>query len=59
MPVAKILNLWDRSIGFALMTMFAVLGLIMSACCYDIGTYCAAQVFDICVQGPVAGWLAT
>ncbi|GME46739.1 putative MFS siderophore transporter [Neofusicoccum parvum] len=45
MPVAKILNLWDRSIGFALMTVFAVLGLILSATCNGIGTYCAAQVF--------------
>lgn len=44
MPVAKILNLWDRSIGFALMTVFAVLGLILSATCNGIGTYCAAQV---------------
>ncbi|EOD50441.1 putative siderophore iron transporter mirb protein [Neofusicoccum parvum UCRNP2] len=43
MPVAKILNLWDRSIGFALMTVFAVLGLILSATCNGIGTYCAAQ----------------
>ncbi|KAB2570296.1 Siderophore iron transporter mirB [Lasiodiplodia theobromae] len=45
MPLAKILNLWDRSVGFALMTGFATLGLILSATCYDIATYCAAQVF--------------
>lgn len=44
MPLAKILNLWDRSVGFALMTAFATLGLILSATCYDIATYCAAQV---------------
>ncbi|KAF4309157.1 putative MFS siderophore transporter [Botryosphaeria dothidea] len=45
MPVAKILNLWDRSTGFALMVLFAVLGLILSATCNGIATYCAAQVF--------------
>lgn len=44
MPVAKILNLWDRSVGFALMCMFAILGLILAATCNGIGTYCAAQV---------------
>ncbi|WVQ83191.1 hypothetical protein IAT38_005330 [Cryptococcus sp. DSM 104549] len=45
MPVAKMLNLWDRSVGFAIMTGFATLGLILSATCSDIGTYCASQVF--------------
>lgn len=46
-PLAKILNLWDRSVGFAIMVAFAVLGLILSATCKDIGTYCAAQVSPI------------
>ncbi|KAJ9295821.1 hypothetical protein DTO271G3_5844 [Paecilomyces variotii] len=45
MPVAKILNLWDRSIGFLLMAVFATVGLILSATCTDIATYCASQVF--------------
>ncbi|KAH1600288.1 hypothetical protein KXW27_003679 [Aspergillus fumigatus] len=45
MPLAKVLNLWDRSIGFIIMVAFATLGLILSATCHDIGTYCAAQVF--------------
>lgn len=44
MPLAKVLNLWDRSIGFLIMVAFATLGLILSATCHDIGTYCAAQV---------------
>lgn len=44
MPLAKVLNLWDRSIGFIIMVAFATLGLILSATCHDIGTYCAAQV---------------
>ncbi|KAL1307032.1 hypothetical protein AAFC00_005657 [Neodothiora populina] len=45
MPLAKILNLCDRSIGFVVMITFATIGLILSATCNDIGTYCAAQVF--------------
>lgn len=44
MPLAKILNLWDRSIGFSIMAGFATLGLILSATCNSIETYCAAQV---------------
>jgi MFS family permease len=45
MPLAKILNLWDRSVGFALMAGFATLGLILAASCKGIGVYCASQVF--------------
>ncbi|KAI5360174.1 putative major facilitator superfamily, MFS transporter superfamily [Septoria linicola] len=45
MPLAKILNLFDRSIGFLVMVAFATLGLILSATCSSIETYCAAQVF--------------
>ncbi|KAK2814056.1 hypothetical protein FQN50_000460 [Emmonsiellopsis sp. PD_5] len=45
MPLAKILNLWDRSVGFLLMTVIATIGLILSATCHNIATYCAAQVF--------------
>jgi len=30
MPLAKILNLFDRSIGFAVMIAFATIGLILS-----------------------------
>lgn len=44
MPLAKILNLFDRSIGFLVMVIFALLGLILSATCNSIETYCAAQV---------------
>lgn len=44
MPLAKILNLWDRSVGFALMAGFATLGLILAASCKGIGVYCASQV---------------
>ncbi|KAE8310173.1 MFS siderochrome iron transporter D [Aspergillus parasiticus] len=45
MPLAKILNLWDRSIGFLVMVLFSILGLVLSATCSNIATYCAAQVF--------------
>ena len=44
MVLAKILDLWDRSYGYLAMTAFATLGLILSAACTDIYTYCAAQV---------------
>lgn len=44
MPLAKVLNLWDRSIGFIVMAGFATLGLILSATTTNIYTYCAAQV---------------
>ncbi|EAW12138.1 putative MFS siderophore iron transporter [Aspergillus clavatus NRRL 1] len=45
MPLAKILNLWDRSVGFLLMVIIATIGLILSATCHNIATYCASQVF--------------
>lgn len=44
MPLAKILNLFDRWVGFALMVVLATLGLIMTAACNNIGTYFAATV---------------
>jgi MFS family permease len=45
MPLAKVLNLWDRTVGLAIMLVFFLLGLILSATCKDIGTYFAAQIF--------------
>ncbi|EPE04148.1 mfs siderophore iron transporter [Ophiostoma piceae UAMH 11346] len=44
-PLAKMLDLWGRAEGFALMIFFATLGLILMATCNDLYTYCAAQVF--------------
>lgn len=44
LPVAKMLDLWGRPEGFFVMTSFATLGLILSAACTNIQTYCAAQV---------------
>ncbi|KAL4741516.1 major facilitator superfamily domain-containing protein [Aspergillus similis] len=45
MPLAKILDVWDRSIGFLIMVAFATLGLVLSATCTDIMTYSISQVF--------------
>ncbi|KAL5338755.1 major facilitator superfamily domain-containing protein [Aspergillus crustosus] len=45
MPLAKILNVWDRSIGFSIMVAFAILGLVLSATCTGITSYCISQVF--------------
>ncbi|KAH6896821.1 major facilitator superfamily domain-containing protein [Thelonectria olida] len=44
-PLAKILDLWGRAEGFACMTLFATLGLIMMATCRSLAVFCAAQVF--------------
>lgn len=45
LPVAKLLDLWGRPGGFALMASISTLGLILTAVCTNIETYCAAQVF--------------
>lgn len=45
-PIAKILNMWDRGHGFVCFAALATLGLILSASCNNIYTYCAAQVFS-------------
>ncbi|KAL4752248.1 major facilitator superfamily domain-containing protein [Aspergillus terricola var. indicus] len=44
MPIAKVPNLWDRTVGVCIMILIAIIGLIMMACCNNIATYCAAQV---------------
>ncbi|CAK7210645.1 hypothetical protein SBRCBS47491_000845 [Sporothrix bragantina] len=44
-PLAKMLDLWGRAEGFALMIFFATLGLILMASSNSLSTYCAAQVF--------------
>jgi MFS family permease len=44
-PTAKLLDLWGRAEGFAIMVCFASLGLIMMAASKSLATYCAAQVF--------------
>jgi hypothetical protein len=44
MCVAKVLNLFDRSYGFAAMVAMSVVGMILSATCTNIAMYCAAEV---------------
>ncbi|KAH8668873.1 putative MFS siderophore transporter [Xylariales sp. PMI_506] len=45
LPQAKLLDIWGRPLGFALMAGLATLGLVLMATCQGIYTYCAAQVF--------------
>ena len=44
-PVAKVVDVWGRAEGFALLVGFATLGLVLSAVTTNLATYCAAQVF--------------
>lgn len=44
LPVAKILNLWDRTVGFLLMLMIATLGMVLMAACNSFELYAAANV---------------
>jgi MFS family permease len=44
-PTAKLLDLWGRAEGFAVMVCFATLGLVLMAVCKSLATFCAAQVF--------------
>lgn len=44
-PMAKILDIWGRAEGFALMIAFATLGLVLMACANTLAVFCAAQVF--------------
>lgn len=45
LPLAKILDIWGRPQGFALMVACMTLGLIMMAACNNVQTFAAAQVF--------------
>lgn len=45
MPIAKLLNLWDRTIALSLMLVVSIIGLIVMACCHNITIYCVAQVY--------------
>ncbi|KAK3303906.1 major facilitator superfamily domain-containing protein [Chaetomium strumarium] len=46
LPLAKILDLWGRPQGMALMLVFWVIGFCMMAACKNVETYAAAQVFS-------------
>lgn len=43
-PMAKLLNVWGRAEGFALMVFFATLGLVLMAVSQNLATFVAAQV---------------
>jgi MFS family permease len=45
LPLAKILDIWGRPQGYALMVFILTLALIMMAACNNVQTYAAAQVF--------------
>lgn len=45
LPLAKLIDVWGRPQGFALMTLCLTIGLIMMAACNGVQTYAAAQVF--------------
>lgn len=44
MPLAKILNMWDRTIGFSIMIVIATIGMILNASCNSFGVYAAGNV---------------
>lgn len=44
MPIAKILNLWDRSFGFTAMMVLATIGLILMAASTNFAVFTAANV---------------
>ena len=43
-PIAKLLDVWGRAEGYALMVGSATLGLILMACAETLQVFCAAQV---------------
>ena len=45
LPYAKLIDMWGRPQGFALMVSCMTTGIIMMAACGHVQTYCAAQVF--------------
>ena len=45
LPLAKILDIWGRPQGYALMVFSMTIGLVMMAGCNNVQTYAAAQVF--------------
>lgn len=46
-PMAKLLDVWGRAEGFALMVAFTTLGMILMAVSQNLATFCAAQVRHI------------
>lgn len=44
-PVAKMLDVWGRAEGFAVLAGISTIGLILSASATSLSTFCAANVF--------------
>ncbi|KAL2158814.1 hypothetical protein VTH06DRAFT_4006 [Thermothelomyces fergusii] len=44
-PLSKIMDIWGRAEGFAIMAVFATLGLVLMAACDGLAMFCAANVF--------------
>lgn len=44
MPIAKILNIWDRTWGFSAMMVLSTLGLVLMAASKSFAVYTAANV---------------
>lgn len=42
-PIAKIINVWGRTPGYAIMAVLLLLGLVLKAACRNVETYAAAQ----------------
>lgn len=51
MPIAKMLNLFDRSYGFLFLVFLSIVGLITSAVCQNVQTYAASQVSHLIAMG--------
>ena len=45
LPYARLIEVWGRPESFSLMVLLTTLGTVMMACCQNVETYCAAQVF--------------
>ncbi|PSK56444.1 hypothetical protein B9Z65_6068 [Elsinoe australis] len=45
LPLSKILDVWGRREGFAIMVCFLTIGIIMMAATNSVEMYCAAQIF--------------
>jgi NADH:ubiquinone oxidoreductase subunit 2 (subunit N) len=50
-PMAKLLDVWGRATGFALMVAFTTLGMILMAISQNLPTFCAAQVSNLDLMG--------
>ena len=47
MPLAKVMDVWGRAQGFAAMTLFATLGMVLMAVSHNIETFSAAYVWPV------------